>query len=314
MSIYNKAKTEYLDKINTSKDSTELNYSYNINYNSSKLIVNGSEPSNTHFYGSPYFKLPPDVNHGTYVSGIIAAQRNNRIGTNGIANNVLIMPVVASTQVGDERDKDVANAIHYAVDNGARIINISFSKVYSTDKKLLDEAIRYAEKKKVLIIHCAGNDGVNTDSFYNYHYPVALYDDGKKANNFITVGWNRPLFDYRLAHPNSGYGKNSVDLFAPGSDIFTTAPHNEYDVRAGSSMSAPCVTGVAALLLSYFPNLSIIQVKDILLKSTFKPKQMVNKPGTKIQVLFNTLSASGGILNAYNAVQMAIQVTRNTKS
>ncbi len=313
LSIYNKAKTEYLDKINTSKDSTELNYSYNINYNSSKLIANDSESLNNHFYGSPYFKLPPDVNHGTYVSGIIAAERNNNIGTNGIADNVLIMPVVASTQVGDERDKDVANAIHYAVDNGARIINISFSKVYSTDKKLLDEAIQYAEKKKVLIIHCAGNDGVNTDSFYNYHYPVALYDNGKKANNFITVGWNRPLFDYRLAHPNSGYGKKSVDLFAPGSDIFTTAPHNEYDFRSGSSMSAPCVTGVAALLLSYFPNLSILQVKGILLKSTFKPSQIVNKPGTKIPVPFNSLSASGGILNAYNAVQMAIQITRNAK-
>ena len=313
LSIYSKAKKEYLDKINTSNDSTELNYSYNINYNSGKLIANDSDSPNNHFYGSPYFKLPPDVNHGTYVSGIIAAKRNNHIGTNGIADNVLIMPVVASTQVGDERDKDVANAIHYAVDNGARIINISFSKVYSTNKKLLDEAIQYAEKKKVLIIHCAGNDGVNTDSFYNYHYPIALYDNGKKANNFITVGWNRPLFDYRLAHPNSGYGKKSVDLFAPGSDIYTTAPHNEYDFRAGSSMSTPCVTGVAALLLSYFPDLSIIQVKDILLKSTFKPKQKINKPGTKIQVPFNTLSASGGILNAYNAVQMAIQMTHHTK-
>ena len=201
--------------------------------------------------------------------------------------------------------------IHYAVDNGARIINISFSKVYSTNKKLLDEAIQYAEKKKVLIIHCAGNDGVNIDSFYNYHYPVAVYDNGKKATNFITVGWSRPLFDYRLAHPNSGYGKSNVDLFAPGSDIFTTAPHNQYDFRAGSSMSTPCVTGVAALLLSYFPSLSIKQVKDIILKSTFNPNQMVNKPGTKIQVPFKSLSSSGGILNAYNAVEMAIGLTKN---
>jgi len=311
LSMYIKAKTEYLDKINTSRDSIELNYSYNSHYHSSELIANDSESSTTHFYGSPYFKLPPNVNHGTYVSGIIAAERNNTIGTNGIADNVLIMPVVASTQVGDERDKDVANAIRYAVDNGARIINISFSKIYSTDKKLVDEAIRYAEKKKVLIIHCAGNDGVNIDSFYNYHYPVALYDDGEKANNFITVGWNRPLFDYRLAHPNSGYGKKNVDLFAPGSDIFTTAPSSEYDFRSGSSMSTPCVTGVAALLLSYFPNLSMMQVKDILLKSVFIPEQMVNKPGTKIQVPFTTLSASGGIVNAYNAVQMAIHVTQH---
>jgi len=312
--IYTKARAEYFDKINSSKDSIELNYSYNINYNSGKLIANNSESLNARFYGSPYFKLPQDVNHGTYVSGIIAAQRDNQTGMNGVANNVLIMPIVASTQVGDERDKDVANAIHYAVDNGARIINISFSKVYSTDKQLVDEAIQYAEKKNTLIIHCAGNDGVNTDSFYNYHYPVGFLDDGKKAANFISVGWSRPLFDYRLAHPSSGYGKKSVDLFAPGSDIFTTAPNNKYDFRSGSSMSAPCVTGVAALLLSYFPNLSILQVKEILLKSTFKPNQLVNKPGTKFQVPFSSLSASGGILNAYNAVQMAIQATsRNAR-
>jgi len=307
--IYTKAKAEYFDKVNNSKDSIELNYSYNAEYNSCKLIADDNETKNNPHYGSPYFKLPPNLNHGTYVSGIIAAERNNNIGTNGIADNVLIMPIVASTQVGDERDKDVANAIRYGVDNGARIINISFSKVYSTDKKLVDEAIQYAEKKKVLIVHCAGNDGVNIDSFYNYHYPIAIYNNGKKANNFITVGWNRPLFDYRLAHPNSGYGKKNVDLFAPGSDIYTTAPHNEYDFRAGSSMSTPCVTGVAALLLSYFPSLSVVQVKNILLQSTFNPNQLVNKPGTKIQVSFSSLSVSGGILNAYNAVKLAIAMT-----
>lgn len=309
--IFKRARDEYLDKINNSKDSIEITYSYNPQYHSYQLIADDNDKTNNRFYGSPYFKLTPNLNHGTYVSGIISAERNNDIGINGIADNVLIMPVVASTQVGDERDKDVANAIYYAVDNGARIINISFSKVYSTNKKLLDEAIQYAEKKKVLIIHCAGNDGVNIDSFYNYHYPVALYDNGKKATNFITVGWSRPLFDYRLAHPNSGYGKSNVDLFAPGSDIFTTAPHNQYDFRAGSSMSTPCVTGVAALLLSYFPSLSIKQVKDIILKSTFHPNQMVNTPGTKVQAPFKSLSSSGGILNAYNAIKMAIGLTKN---
>ena len=308
--IYKRARDEYIDKINSSKDSTELTYSYNPRYHSYQLIANDDDKANNRFHGSPYFKLTPNLNHGTYVAGIIAAERNNDIGTNGIADNVLIMPVVASTQVGDERDKDVANAIYYAVDNGARIINISFSKIYSTNKKLLDEAIQYAENKKVLIIHCAGNDGVNIDSFYNYHYPVALYDNGKKATNFITVGWSRPLFDYRLAHPNSGYGKSNVDLFAPGSDIFTTAPHNQYDFRAGSSMSTPCVTGVAALLLSYFPSLSTKQVKDIILKSTFDPNQTVNKPGTKIEVPFKSLSSSGGILNAYNAIEMAIGLAK----
>jgi len=310
--IYNKAKAEYFDKVKNSKDSIEINYSYNINYHSSSLIAKDSEISTNHYYGSPYIKLPQGVNHGTYVSGIIAADRNNKIGTNGIAGNVIIIPIVASTQVGDERDKDVANAIHYAVDNGARIINISFSKIYSTDKNLLDEAIQYAEKKKVLIIHCAGNDGVDIDSFYNYHYPVAIYDNGNKASNFITVGWNRPLFDFRLAHPYSGYGKKDVHLFAPGSDIYTTAPNSEYDFRSGSSMSTPCVTGVAALLLSYFPELTTQQVKRILLQSVFKPSQIVNKPGTKTQVAFSSLSESGGILNAYNAVKMAIAMKKDS--
>lgn len=220
------------------------------------------------------------------------------------------MPIVASTATGDERDKDVANAIHYAADNGAKIINISFSKVFSTDKKLLDKAIQYAEKKNVLIIHCAGNDGVNIDSANNYHYPIAIYDNGNKASNFITAGWNRPLFDYRLAHPYSDYGKLNVDLFAPGSDIYSTVPNNGYDFKSGSSMSTPVVTGVAALLLSYFPSLSIEQVKGILIKSTFKPNQMVNRPQTKTQVPFNSLSHSGGILNAYNAVKMASAMTK----
>lgn len=308
--IYNKAKREYFDKINTSKDSTELKISYNINYISSKLIANDSENPNNHYYGNPYFKLTSNLSHGTHVAGIIAGQRNNQIGIDGIADNVLIMPIVASTATGDERDKDVANAIHYAADNGAKVINISFSKVFSTDKKLLDKAIQYAEKKNVLIIHCAGNDGVNIDSANNYHYPIAIYDNGNKASNFITAGWNRPLFDYRLAHPYSDYGKLNVDLFAPGSDIYSTVPNNGYDFKSGSSMSTPVVTGVAALLLSYFPSLSIEQVKDILIKSTFKQNQMVNRPQTKIQVPFNSLSHSGGILNAYNAVKMAIAMTK----
>jgi subtilisin family serine protease len=311
--VYNKAKQEYLDKLNNSQDSIELNYSYNLKYNSSTLIANDSEDPTNRCYGSPNFKLTQGLNHGTYVAGIIAAERHNNIGIDGVADNVLIMPIVASTQVGDERDKDVANSIYYAVDNGARIINISFSKIFSTDKKLVDEAIQYAEKKKVLIIHCAGNDGVNIDSFYNYHYPMAVFENGKKATDFVTVGWSRPLFDYRLAHPNSGYGKLNVDLFAPGSDIYTTAPHNQYDSRSGSSMSTPVVTGVAALLLSYFPSLSTKLVKDILLKSVFKPDQFVNKPGTKTAVPFRSLSVSGGIVNAYDAVKLAIKMTKHAK-
>ena len=307
--IFTKARNEYLEKL-TSKDSSDIEFAYNINYNSSKLIANDSTNSENRFYGSPYFKLSPNLSHGTHVAGIIAAQRNNDKGIDGIADNVLIMPIEATTAGGDERDKDVANAIYYAVDNGAKIINMSFSKLFSPDKKLVDNAVRYAEKKNVMIIHAAGNDGADIDSNKNYHYPIAIYEDGNKASNFITVGWSRPLFDYRLAHPYSDYGKKNVDLFAPGSDIFSTVPNNGYDFKSGSSMSAPVVSGVAALLFSYFPSLSLKQVKEILLKSTFKPNQMVNKPQTKTPVRFDSLSVSGGIVNAYSAVKMAIELTK----
>ena len=309
-SVYVKAKKEYFEKVNNTKDSAELKFAYNINFNSTKLIADDSSGSVNRFYGSPYIKLSPNLSHGTHVAGIIAAQRNNEIGIDGIADNVLIMPIVASTAVGDERDKDVANAIRYAVDNGAKIISMSFSKVFSPDKKNVDEAILYAAKKNVLIVHCAGNDGVNIDSADNYHYPIAIYLNGSKAGNFITVGWSRPLFNFRLAHPYSNYGKMNVDLFAPGSDIFSTIPNNGYDFKSGSSMSAPVVSGVAALLLSYFPSLSATQVREILLRTVFKPNQMVNRPQSKIPVPFSSLSVSGGIVNAYNAVKLAIAITK----
>jgi subtilisin family serine protease len=306
--IYTKAKKTYLEKVRQSKDSNELKFAYNINYDSSALIEGDSKNPTERYYGSALMKLSPNLSHGTHVAGIIAAQRNNQIGIDGIADNVLIMPIVASTAVGDERDKDVANAIRYAVNNGAKVINISFSKTFSPDKNLVDEAIRYAEKKNVLIVHCAGNDSVDVDSAENYHYPVALYENGKKASNFITVGWSRPLFNYRLAHPSSGYGKKTVDLFAPGSDIFSTVPNDGYDFKSGSSMSTPCVSGVAALLLSYFPTLSTTRVKDIILRSSFKPNIMVNRPGSKVEVPFSSLTSTGGIVNAYNAVKMAIAI------
>lgn len=144
--IYVKAKKDYLEKLN-SKDSSNFQFTYNISYNSSKLIANDSANLIGRHYGSPYFKLSPNLTHGTHVAGIIAAQRNNSKGIDGIADNVLIMPIVATTAGGDERDKDIANAIHYAVDNGAKIISMSFSKLYSSDKKMVDEAVRYAEKK-----------------------------------------------------------------------------------------------------------------------------------------------------------------------
>ncbi len=306
--IYIRAKKDYLEK-QSSKDSVEKQFAYNADFHSYNLIDNDSSNSKSRFYGSPIIKLTPNTTHGTHVAGIIAAERNNNIGVDGIADNVLIMPIVATTVTGDERDKDIANAIIYAVDNGANIINMSFSKLFSSEKNLIDNAIKYAEKKNVLIFHAAGNDGVNIDSAINYHYPIAIYNNGSRASNFVTVGWNRALFDYRLAHPYGDYGKLNVDLLAPGSDIYSCVPNNEYDFKSATSMSTPMISGVAALLYSYFPNLTIKQVKDIILKSTFRPNQIVNKPQTKTQVQFNTLSATGGIVNAYNAIKLAIEIS-----
>lgn len=306
--LFKKAKGQYFETLKTTKDSSDLKYAYNENYRSEQLIQNDSSGTDNHFYGSPVITSTQNLSHGTHVAGIIAAERENNKGIDGIADNVLIMPIIATTAAGDERDKDIANGIIYAVNNGARIINMSFSKRFSPDKKLVDEAIRYAEQKQVLVIHAAGNEGNNNDTAD--YYPVAYYQDGKKATNFITVGWSRPLLNYRLAHPYSGYGKNNVDLFAPGSDIFSTVPGDLYDYKSGSSMSTPCVTGVAALLLSYFPQLNPKQLKDILLNSSFKPDVMVNKPGgSKLQVPFKSLSVSGGIVNAYNAIKMAIAIS-----
>jgi cell wall-associated protease len=209
--IYKKAKEDYTSK-QQSKDSADLLFAYNINYQSSLFIAHNANDSTDSHYGSPYIRLSPNLSHGTHVTGIIGAERNNHIGIDGIADNIFIMPIVATTAVGDERDQDIANAIRYAVDNGARIINMSFSKLYSSEKIKVDSAIQYAEHNNVLIIHAAGNDGVNIDSVQNYHYPIVIFNDGKRAKNFITVGWNRPLFDYRLAHPNSDYGYNNVDF------------------------------------------------------------------------------------------------------
>jgi len=151
-SVYTKAKKNYLEKLN-SKDSSDIQFAYNLNYHSGDWIAGDSSGSSGRHYGSPLSKLSPNLTHGTHVAGIIAAQRNNNIGIEGIADNVLIMPIVATTAIGDERDKDIANAIYYAVDNGAKIINMSFSKQYSADKKMVDEAIRYAAEKDVLIVH-----------------------------------------------------------------------------------------------------------------------------------------------------------------
>jgi cell wall-associated protease len=243
--------------------------------------------------------------HGTHVSGIIGAMRNNEVGMDGVADNVRIMAVKVVPE-GDERDKDVALGIRYAVDNGAQIINMSFGKGFSPNKAWVDDAIRYAQQKGVLLIHAAGNDGANNDEVENF--PKDTFEDGQEADNVITVGASGNGRTGSKIAGFSNYGKKEVDVFAPGVSIYSTVPGGiKYNNASGTSMAAPVVAGVAAMILSYFPDLSARQLKAIIEKTaTPLPDQMVNKPGAKDETVpFAELSKSGGLVNVYEAIKLA---------
>lgn len=242
--------------------------------------------------------------HGTHVAGIIAASRGNGKGMDGIDAQVYIMALRAVPD-GDERDKDIALAIRYAVDNGARIVNMSFEKFLSPGKKWVDDAVRYAEEHDVLLVDAAGNEFQNLDSVI--HYPNPEYElSGRNSCCWLTVGANAGGPDSLVMAPFSNYGKKEVDLFAPGVKVYSTLPGNLYASYSGTSMAAPMVSGVAALLLEYYPDLSARQLKFILTHSVMKlPENEVKWPGPGQWVDFSQLSASGGIINAYNALKLA---------
>lgn len=243
--------------------------------------------------------------HGTHVAGIIGAMRNNDLGMDGVADNVRIMAVKVVPE-GDERDKDVALGIRYAVDNGAQIINMSFGKGFSPHKAWVDDAIRYAQEKGVLLVHAAGNDGANNDEVENF--PKDTFEDGEEADNMITVGATGNGRTGSKVAGFSNYGKREVDVFAPGVSIYSTVPGStKYNNASGTSMAAPVVAGVAAMILSYFPDLSARQLKQIIEKSaTPLPDNMVNKPGAKDETVnFSELSKSGGLVNVYEAIKLA---------
>ena len=251
--------------------------------------------------------------HGTHCAGIIGAVRNNGKGMDGIADNVRIMAVRAVPD-GDEHDKDIANAIRYAVDNGAQIISMSFGKDFSPEKEWVDDAFRYAASRNVLIVHAAGNDSKNVDTTYNF--PNPYYVNGKgRAENVITVGASGDLKNGGLTASFSNYGKKEVDVFAPGVNIYSTLPGgNNYGNLSGTSMACPVVAGTAALLLEYYPNLTAVQLKEAIEKSAVIPKEKVNNPETKEKVLLSDLSKTGGFLNAYEAMKYAGNMQQPKKS
>ena len=241
--------------------------------------------------------------HGTHCAGIIAAVRDNNKGAMGIADNVRIMAIRAVPD-GDEHDKDIALAIRYAVDNGAKVISMSFGKDFSPEKKWVDDAIQYASAKGVLLVHAAGNDSKDLDKEFNF--PSTVFEDGVRATNVITVGASGDAKNGGLTARFSNYGKNEVDVFAPGVGIYSTLPGgDQYGNLQGTSMACPLVAGVAALILQYYPTLTPQQVKMAIEKSSVAPKDMVNIPGTTTKAKLSDLSRSGGIMNAEAAVKYA---------
>ena len=279
-------------------------YGFNTSFNPRGIVGDDYPDTLVKRYGNADV-TGPDAGHGTHVAGIVGSTRDND-GT-GIATGVRIMAIRAVPD-GDERDKDVANAIRYAVDNGAHIINMSFGKAFSPYKSQVDDAVRYADSKGVLMVHAAGNDG--EDATTHASFPTPEYVSGGRAANWIEVGatsWKGPD---SLVASFSNYGKTKVDLFAPGEDIYATVPGGGYKRNSGTSMASPVVAGVAALLMSHYPQLTASDVKRIILQSSTKRgSQNVARPGEAGgMVRFSELSMTGGIVNAYEAVRMAEQM------
>ena len=283
-------------------------YHYNLDFNAQEIV--GDDPNKLDEVGygnNDVSGKGTDNFHGTHVAGIIAAGRGNGLGMDGVASNVEIMAIRA-VPGGDERDKDVANAIRYAVDNGARVVNMSFGKGFSPNKDYVSEAIAYAREKGVLLIHAAGNDGEDIDKVDNF--PNDKFGEFDNAwPNWVEVGASSWGSDEDFIGSFSNFGRKSVDIFAPGVKIYSTAPGNDYEDAQGTSMASPVVAGVAAMLLSYFPDLTAEQVKDVMMRSVRKLNRLkVYEPGSDKLVKFSKLSVSGGIVNAYEAAKLAMSM------
>ncbi|MDF4201420.1 S8 family peptidase [Maribacter sp. SA7] len=288
----------------------QLNYNLNKDFNGRSSVGDNAYDITDVDYGNgnPNNRVD-DESHGTHVAGIIAAERNNGKGVNGVANNVAIMSIRAVPN-GDEYDKDIARGIRYAVDNGARVINGSFGKSFSPNADWVYDAIKYAADNNVLFVHAAGNDGADLDNPVNANFPNDQINNGPEiADNVITVGALNPKYGSELVASYSNYGKINVDIFAPGTDIYSSYPNNEYEYSPGTSMAAPGVAGVAALVMSQYPSLTAAQVKKIILQSglPIKTKVVLGKNTGKSGSL-DEISTSGKIANAYNALVLASKV------
>ena len=292
--------------------SDQVNYNLNVEFDGRKDVGDNPYDLNDVGYGNGNpMSAAPGEDHGTHVAGIIAAERNNGLGVNGVANNVKIMSVRAVPN-GDEYDKDIALGIRYAVDNGAKIINCSFGKSFSPNPEWVYDALKYAASKDVLIVHAAGNDGLDLDSPENPNYPNdQIGTDSEMVNNVITVGSLDNTYGSEMVSGFSNYGKSNVDVFAPGGGIYSTMPGNTYEFQGGTSMAAPGVSGIAALIRSQYPKLTAPEVKQILINSGLTTSASVIIAGDSDKNMpFNDISKSGKMVNAFNALIMANKVAQ----
>jgi cell wall-associated protease len=296
----------------------ELNYNLNKEYDGRKIVGDNPEDIKNNHYGNNVVFGPDKEKalHGTHVAGIIAQVRGNNLGGDGISNNVEILTVRAVPD-GDEYDKDIALAIRYAVDNGAKVINGSFGKSFSPHKQWVYDAIKYAAKKDVLIVHAAGNDGYNIDETKNINYPNDSQDNIKEfADNVITIGAINKEYGENVVAPFSNFGKINVDVFAPGEEIYATVPNNKYKYLQGTSMASPNAAGVAALIRSYYPKLKASEIKRILMESGVALPSMVvlgesPNPDDKAAPVSSTESSkTAKMVNAYNALLMAEKMSK----
>ncbi len=284
-----------------------LDNSLNLNFDPRADIVK-DDPTDVsqRYYGNNDLH-GPDPLHGTHVAGIIAASRTNNLGIEGIAPDPVRIMMVRAVPDGDERDKDIANAIRYAVDNGAQIINMSFGKEFSPQRAAVEAAYKYAAQKGVLLVHAAGNENNNLDLADNY--PASFYMNNSPVPNLLTVGASGPTDNAHLTADFSNYSKKGVDVFAPGVSIYSTLPGSTYGNESGTSMASPVTAGVAAVLKSYFPKLTAVDLKRIIMQSAQVHHTKVQTPGSDKLVDFSTLSVSGGVVDMYEAVKLAQKAT-----
>jgi subtilisin family serine protease len=305
-------KAEFDAQIEEFKDYVygQINYNLNVEFDGRKIVGDNPNDLNDTKYGNNNVVglEPKEAKHGTHVAGIVAQVRGNNLGGDGVTNNAQILTVRAVPN-GDEYDKDIALGIRYAVDNGAKVINGSFGKYYSQQKEWVIDAIKYAESKDVLVVIAAGNESFDLD--VTNKYPNDTYDGSPEfAKNVLIIGALSPTYGSKMIADFSNYGKNNVDIYAPGDEIYATTPLNTYEYLQGTSMASPNVAGVATLIRSYYPSLTAVQVKQIIMESGTPLKNTVTIGEDKHKANFTDASKSGRIVNAYNALVLAAKMAK----